>query len=192
VHIAVLKVFAFNFGWVVPVCKVDYVKRYCLNVVALPLTLMSLVALTWATNTRQEKARKTDNADGSSSTGDVEDSNELHVRGVGDKFESEEKLSAVFSQFGHVVQATVRHRVDTDTGVNTSWALVTMEDSRSSNKALEAGRLNNLPAPLSVSAFSQAAADTSTGAMSTVRKEATEKQYDGTNTVHTVDFAVCQ
>ena len=40
------KAFAFDFGWVVPICHVDYLKRYLLNVVAFPLTLGLLVALT--------------------------------------------------------------------------------------------------------------------------------------------------
>ena len=54
----------------------------------------------------------------------------LHVRGVGGLLESESALTKVFQVYGEVVQTTVRHRIDEDTGDNTSWALVTMASLR--------------------------------------------------------------
>jgi hypothetical protein len=56
----------------------------------------------------------------------------LHVRGIGadntGEYETEGGLRRVFEQYGEVVQATVRHRIDAESGLNTSWALVTMGD----------------------------------------------------------------
>ena len=60
----------------------------------------------------------------------------LHVRGVGGELEDEDALSTLFSQFGGVVQATVRHRIDKATGANTSWALVTMMGRKGADAAL--------------------------------------------------------
>ena len=57
---------------------------------------------------------------------DDEQSNILHVRGVGGVYEDEGKLLGLFEQFGEPLQAVVRHRIDEKTGANTSWALVTM------------------------------------------------------------------
>ena len=58
--------------------------------------------------------------------GEQEPGSQIHVRGVGAKFEDEDTLKVVFARFGAVLQATVRHRIDKDTGANTSWALVQM------------------------------------------------------------------
>ena len=60
----------------------------------------------------------------------------LHVRGVGGELEDEDALSTLFSQFGGVVQATVRHRIDKATRANTSWALVTMVGRKGADAAL--------------------------------------------------------
>jgi hypothetical protein len=45
-----MQVFSFNFGWIVPICQVDYTQTFVLNTLVLPACLVSLVAATWATN----------------------------------------------------------------------------------------------------------------------------------------------
>ena len=69
----------------------------------------------------------------------------LHVGNIGGLYRadnstafalsSEPALRAVFQQFGHFDRASVRLRVDSD-GNNTSWALVTMGDKESADRAL--------------------------------------------------------
>jgi hypothetical protein len=98
----------------------------------------------------------------------------LHVRGCAGKFEDEHALTEEFSRFGTVVQATVRHRIDKETGANTSWALVTMSHYKGATRALK--RSSELTAPLTVTSFSQKQADNSKGAMGSVRREAAAKQ----------------
>ena len=87
----------------------------------------------------------------------------------------EAALRTVFARYGHLVQATVRHRIDPASGANTSWALVTMLDKAGADRALEAaGGEAGLYAGnqrLVVTRFSKSVADTSTGAMSVVCKE---------------------
>ena len=54
-----LNVMKFDIILIVPICEVDYTKRFLLNSVALPLSLMLLVAATWATFTpKDEKESK--------------------------------------------------------------------------------------------------------------------------------------
>ena len=53
-----MKFWAFDFGWVMPVCKVNYYEKFVLNAVVLPVFLMGLVKLTWALNTRATKKEK--------------------------------------------------------------------------------------------------------------------------------------
>lgn len=112
---------------------------------------------------------------------------QLHVRGIGvhgwdgtpegvGAFESEPALRTVFARFGHMVQATVRHRIDEVSGANTSWALVTMLDKASAERAVEAAVVGGPGVyagtqRLVVTRFSKSVADSSTGQMSTVRKE---------------------
>ena len=98
---------------------------------------------------------------------------QIHVRGVGGKFEAEAAIIGVFARFGPVVQATVRHRIDKATGANTSWALVTMESRDSAEAVLAAA--SSLPAPLTVTRFSKEQADSSQGQMGMVRREAAAK-----------------
>jgi Ca2+-binding EF-hand superfamily protein len=50
-----MKFWSFDFGWVFPVCRVNYYERFLLNAVVLPVFLMGLVKLTWAMNTRATK-----------------------------------------------------------------------------------------------------------------------------------------
>ena len=95
---------------------------------------------------------------------------QIHVRGVGGALEVKAALVSVFVQFGPVVATSVRHRIDEETGENTSWALVTM-GRRESAEAVMAGAAS-LPAPLTVTRFSQKQADESTGQMRQVRREA--------------------
>ena len=59
------------------------------------------------------------------------------MRGCAGEFEDERALIEEFSVFGTVVQATVRHRVDKETGANTSWALVTMAHYKGADRALQ-------------------------------------------------------
>ena len=49
-QVCVLRVDAVDFGWVVPICTINYTSRYLLNTVALPVCLIGLVATTWAFN----------------------------------------------------------------------------------------------------------------------------------------------
>jgi uncharacterized membrane protein YkvI len=55
---AFLKLFAFNFGWVVPICRVDYSQMFVMNTVVLPAVLFGLVAATWLMNVRQDKKQQ--------------------------------------------------------------------------------------------------------------------------------------
>ena len=59
-HSPFLAIFSFDFGWVVPVCTINYVSQYLLNTVALPLCLVGLVAITWKF---QKDAELTDQED---------------------------------------------------------------------------------------------------------------------------------
>ena len=97
----------------------------------------------------------------------------IHVRNIGvhgwdgsadseGTYESEDKLREIFSVFGPFVQATVRHRVVD--GKNTSWALVTMGDADSVDRALASQPMAGDTA-LQLSRFSAKIASTSTGAM---------------------------
>ena len=87
----------------------------------------------------------------------------LHVRGVGGKYESAEALKKTFSKFGKFVTATIRHRQD-EAGNNTSWALVTMGDVGSAERALH-GLSNH--SCLRLNLYSGVQAATSKGAMAT-------------------------
>ena len=73
---------------------------------------------------------------------------QIHVRGVGKhgwngkaegrgEYESEPKLRALFAFAGAVVGVHVRHRIDMETGENTSWALITFATKAMAEKALE-------------------------------------------------------
>ena len=53
-------------------------------------------------------------------------------------FSSQFLFRQVFSKYGTFVHATVRLRIDQETGKDTSWALVRMADKESYNKALGA------------------------------------------------------
>jgi hypothetical protein len=98
----------------------------------------------------------------------------LHVRGVGGALEDEDRLKHVFSEFGGVMQATVRHRI-ADDGRNTSWALVTMTDKRAVEKALAAGARLHGQSGVTLSRFSKKQASESTGGMGQVRLESAAK-----------------
>ena len=84
---------------------------------------------------------------------------QLHVRGVGNGFESEEALFRVFALDDgaggrlRVEQATIRHRIDRTSGENTSWALVTMESQKAAEIVM-ASRAQ-LPSQLTVQRFSE-------------------------------------
>jgi hypothetical protein len=105
---------------------------------------------------------------------------QLHVRNVGVEgwdgtpegrgtYEEEEQLGHVFRQFGEFVQATVRHRID-GAGRNTSWALVTMADAASAERALEVERVMAGGTQLHLTRFDPATARTSTGMMADIRR----------------------
>ena len=107
-----------------------------------------------------------------------EETTTLHVRGVGGAdrgegiYENEETLMRVFSQqWGVVISADIRHRVDLDSGANTSWALVEMGHPDGARAALQAGEAGLIaPAgcshgPFVVTRYSMEQAQQSTGAM---------------------------
>jgi hypothetical protein len=48
----------------------------------------------------------------------------------------------VFGRFGEVEETTVRHRIDRQSGENTSWALVTMGSPHAAQAALRASITN--------------------------------------------------
>ena len=89
------------------------------------------------------------------------------MRGLTSDLENESALSALFVQFGPVVQATVRHRIDGSTGQNTSWALVTLASRDAAEKALDTG-----VAGLRLTPFSSKQAAESTGKMGAIRQQA--------------------
>jgi GAF domain-containing protein len=90
-------------------------------------------------------------------------SRQLHVRGIGAQYESEEALIDVFSMFGTVDHAIVRHRVSADGETNTSWAIVTMATPEGKQAALN--EQSTLPDPITVASFSTNQAAASKGAM---------------------------
>ena len=87
----------------------------------------------------------------------------LHVRNLGKELENEAALKAVFSRYGRVVQATVRRRIN-DRDEVTSWALVTMAEATITQVIL-AEHISTPATVLKVTAFNEATAATSTGAM---------------------------
>ena len=106
----------------------------------------------------------------SSATGRV-----LHVRGVGGALEAPGELERLFSAFGKVESSYVRHRIDQQTGANTSWALVTFEEHDAAEKAfLESWEGSTALTGLCITHYSKATAATSTGAMGTVVASATK------------------
>ena len=104
----------------------------------------------------------------------------LHVRGIGNGFESEQALCRVFALDNgsggrlRVEQVTIRHRTDKTTGQNTSWALVTME-SREAAETVMAARAK-LPSQFTVERFSKKIGQQSRGGMRQVHHEANAKQ----------------
>ena len=85
--------------------------------------------------------------------------------GVG-RYESEEALQKVFGQFGPVLGATVRHRVEN--GKNTSWALVAMGTAEAVDVAMNADEITAGETPLVVNYFDRETARSSKGAMKRV------------------------
>ena len=109
---------------------------------------------------------------------------QIHVRGIGvdgwdateegtGSYENEEALEEIFSVFGSFVQATIRHRIAD--GKNTSWALVTMGDAESVDRALSAPSVMAGTNKLVLNRFSSKQAAASTGAMKQVRMSAKDK-----------------
>ena len=84
-------------------------------------------------------------------------------------YESDEALEEIFEVFGPYVRATIRHRVKN--GQNTSWALVTMGDAESVNRALAAPRVMAGDTALVLTRVSAEKAAASTGGMAAVRQE---------------------
>ena len=88
----------------------------------------------------------------------------LHVRGIGGGLEGPAMLTQLFSQFGPVIKATVRHREDC--GKNTSWALVTFEEPQAVELALKAELVaEDTGMVLDINRYSMKQAAASTGAM---------------------------
>jgi len=107
----------------------------------------------------------------------AEDGSTLHVKGVKSGPRSSEELTRIFSQFGEVVQVTIREKTDKKTGADASWALVTMESSKAVQIALQLGVKDRMdpPRPITVSLFSKSQASKSVGAMGKVRQTAMAK-----------------
>ena len=106
---------------------------------------------------------------------------QIHVRGIGiggwdgteggvGRYENEAALQEIFGAFGTFVQATIRHRIED--GQNTSWALVTMGDAESVDRALAAPSVMAGTGKLVLNRYSKKQAAASTGAMVQVQKEA--------------------
>ena len=106
---------------------------------------------------------------------------QIHVRGIGvdgwdgteegvGRYENEESLEEIFGAFGTFIQATIRHRIAD--GQNTSWALVTMGDLESVDRALAAPAVMAGTNKLVLNRYSKKQAAASTGAMARVQKEA--------------------
>eukprot|EP01050_Picozoa_sp_SAG11_P006779 SAG11_NODE_541_length_8643_cov_21.904963_4_plen_408_part_00 len=104
------------------------------------------------------------------SAGDSADiSQVLHVRGIGregwdgnpehnGKYEREDTLREIFSQYGACLIATVQHRIDAKSGNNTSWAQVTMGDRESAKRATAASPIVLGASTLEITPYNNAAA----------------------------------
>ena len=103
----------------------------------------------------------------------------IHVRGIGvegwdgtedgvGSFENEEALQEVFTPFGVFLKATIRHRIQD--GQNTSWAVVTMGDASSVDRALSKPVVVG-NTTLVLNRFSPERAASSTGGMVKVRED---------------------
>ena len=167
------------------VCEISYYQRFFLNTVCFPVSLTSLVAVAWKLSDRAERTGSLDGArhDDRDSTGTSD--RQLHVRGVGGEYEREGVLEATLSRFGHVIHATIRHRVD-EAGNNTSWALVTMGTTDEANKVL--GAVDSLPPPLTVQPFSKEQADKSTGGSQNVRQASLAKDLEAARASKRSDY----
>jgi hypothetical protein len=89
-------------------------------------------------------------------------------------YEDKDKLCELFSAFGEVLQATVRHRIHSDGRggrTNTSWALVTMLTAESATRAIESG-VTIGSTKLKLTRFNESIAGSSTGGMTAVHKTA--------------------
>ena len=75
-------------------------------------------------------------------------SRQLLVKGIGVHFDTEDTLVDVFQCFGVVNGATIHQQMDKDGVTNTSWAIVTMNDSVGKQAALD-GK-DTLPDPITV------------------------------------------
>lgn len=108
-------------------------------------------------------------------TGQPEEGLTLHVRGVGGStaepgvYEDAQALRTIFEEYGQFRDALIRHRVDKETGKNTSYALVTMCDVESAQRVLDAAATVGVLRPdgvkLQVSSFEAKTAMKSSGAM---------------------------
>lgn len=136
----------------------------------------SCQAYKWTGDTKEDHKRKLEERNKTIyATGLLEEGLTLHVRGIGGPtaepgvYESAEALRLIFEEFGEFGDAVVRHRVDKGSGKNTSWALVTMGDAESAQRALDAGAAGGVLRPdglaLKVTPYSKGTAATSTGAM---------------------------
>ena len=100
---------------------------------------------------------------------------QINVRGIGVEgwdgtqtgcgtYESEEALERIFQSFGTCVQVAIRHRIEDD--ANTSWALVTMSDATSVDRALVAPSVMAGTSELQLTRFDPNQTAASTGVMS--------------------------
>lgn len=133
------------------------------------------VAYKWTGDVADHKRKLHERNQTIYATGQIEEGLTLHVRGIGGStpdpgvYEDVQALRMIFEAYGTFRDAVIRHRVDEETGKNTSWALVTMCDVESAQRVLEAAAIGGVLRPdgvkLQVNPFSSAAAKSSTGAM---------------------------
>jgi hypothetical protein len=97
----------------------------------------------------------------------------LHVRGIGGALEqgSGAALTTFLGRHAPCEHAAIRHRVDPQTGENTSWALATMSDPAGADLVLQAQMVSPEGKPLVITRYSARQASESKGAMQAVSAE---------------------
>jgi len=100
-----LKVLSFDFAWVFPICQVSYASRFVLNTIIFPVSLVGLVAATWATNRQQRPAKAaTKNTDGGDDPSkDDDDYDELRASRNSDYY------FAFFLSYPTMTQTFIKH-----------------------------------------------------------------------------------
>ena len=136
------------------------------------------VAYKWTGDTMEDHKRKLDERKRTiyaTPTGQLQEGLTLHVRGIGGStadpgvYEDAQALRTIFEEYGRFDDAVIRHRVDKETGRNTSYALVTMCDAESASRVLAAAATVGVLRPdgvkLKVTPFEAKTAMNSSGTM---------------------------